>query len=129
MQENPYSSILRTMREDANEQKSSAWVLGNVMGVAPLVIQYNGMALTGTDLLVNFQLRTNAEAVILSNLTGKLNGTVDCTSGSITGMAVTSGNLQAAGVFGGVLAPGDQVVMLRSDDGQQFVVLCKVVSA
>lgn len=129
MQENPFSAILSTMRKDTKERKSSAWVLGRVLSVSPLQIAYNGLTLSGANLLVNHQLCTHARAVTLSNISGKLDASTDCSLGSITAINATGGTLQAAGLFGGVLAAGDQVAMLKSEDSQLFIVLCKVVNA
>ena len=132
MEENPYSGILNVMRRDAEQRRpKSGWLLGVVQSAAPLAIFCGGMQdpLTGADLRVNYQLRGNAERVTLQEAKGSLTGTVDCEKGSITGMEVSSGTLEAAGLFGGVLAPGDLVALLPSEDGQEFLVLCKVVNA
>lgn len=129
MQENPYSAILGTMRKDSNERKSSAWVLGRVLSVSPLQIAYNGLTLSGANLLVNHQLCIHTRAVSLSDVSGNLDASTDCSLGSITALSATNGTLQAAGLFGGVLTAGDQVAMLKSEDSQLFIVLCKVVNA
>lgn len=127
MQDNPYSMILNTFRQDTDARGSPAWCLGVVVTVAPLTVQTGGIILSGTDLLVNYQLRANTEAVALSEVSGTLVGSVDCEKGSITALTATGGTLAAQGLFGGVIAPGDRVVMLRDADAQQFIVLCKVV--
>ena len=106
MQDNPYSAMLNVIRSDADERSSPAWCLGVVTSVAPLTVQTGGILLSGNDLLVNYQLRANAEVVSFSG-----------------------GTLTAQGLFGGVLTVGDQVAMLRSADADTFIVLCKVVGA
>lgn len=95
MQENPFSAILGTMRKDTDEHKSSAWVLGRVQSVSPLQIAYNGLTLAGANLLVNHQLRTHAQAVTLSDVSGRLDASTDCSLGSITVVNAAGGTLQA----------------------------------
>jgi len=42
-------------------------------------------------------------------------------------MAVDSGTLSGSASLGGIISPGDRVVLLQSGDGQEYVILCKVV--
>ncbi len=129
VQDNPYSAMLNVIRSDADERSSPAWCLGVVTSVAPLTVQTGGILLSGNDLLVNYQLRANAEVVSFSEVSGTLPGSVDCDKGSMTALTVSGGTLTAQGLFGGVLTVGDQVAMLRSADADTFIVLCKVVGA
>lgn len=75
----------------------------------------------GADLLVNPQLLPHEETAALSELKGGLEGA--------PAVSVTNGSLGGKALLGGVLVPGDRVAMLASADGQQYVVICKVVSA
>jgi len=128
------------MRQDIDERTVWPWALGKVISVTPLAIELGGHKLTGNDLLVNYQIIENEEDVTLheidaefTDITGNLSETTDNITVEkdyqwLAGNLQTHGTLQAAGIFGGVLFPGDQVVLLRSEDGQLFVVLCKVVN-
>lgn len=126
-QDNPYSTILNIIRADARENTSAPWRLGAVVSVSPLVVELAGIPLTGQDLLVNPLLLEHSRP-IQAEVSGSLNGSTDCETCNMTNFAVTTGALGGFAHWGGALAPGDQVVLLQSQDGQQFVLLCKVVS-
>lgn len=116
MQDNPFSSILGTIRDDAKDRSVGAWRFGKVVSVEPLVVEMGGQNLEGKDLLVNIQLIENEEEIEMPDTTGILNG------------EAVEGELRSpSAIFGGVLEAGDQVVLLQPEDGQQYVVLCKVV--
>lgn len=129
IQENPYSALLKVLRDDADSRRIWPWRFGEVVSVEPLVIETGQNLLSGRELWVNYQLRENQEEVTLSETQGSLNGSVDCEVGGIGTMSVASGLIHAQGTFHGVLVPGDRVVLLQNEDAQEFVVLCKVVTA
>ncbi len=121
MEENPYAGILEVVRTDADARSASPWVIGTVAATAPLTVMLGGIPLSGADLLVNPQLLPHEETAALSELKGSLEGS--------PAVSVTNGSLGGKSLLGGVLVPGDRVAMLASADGQQYVVICKVVSA
>ena len=118
MEENPYAGILEVVRTDADARSASPWVIGTVAATAPLTVMLGGIPLSGA---VNPQLLPHEETAALSELKGSLEGS--------PAVSVTNGSLEAKALLGGVLVPGDRVAMLASADGQQYVVICKVVSA
>lgn len=127
--EDPYAGILNTVRGVNKRMARAAWGLGVVTSKSPLKIRYCDHELAGGDLRVNYHLVPgHKEKTTLRNVSGTLGALVDCEHGSITKMDVSSGTLESAGVFGGVLEVGDQVAMLCSEDQQTYIVLCKVVS-
>lgn len=128
MEENPYSALLQTIREDSDHRAGEPWLLGRVKSAVPLVVEYGGQEYWGQELLVNPQLLPNQEPVLLEGPAGRLTATADCGAGQLGALEVTGGSLRASGLFGGILAPGDQVALLPSRDCQSFVVVCKVVS-
>lgn len=129
-QDNPYASILNTVRGVNRRMHRAAWGLGIVTSKNPLVIKYGDHDLSGKDLLVNYHLVPgHKEKTTLQNISGTLGASVDCEHGSITKIDVSSGTLESTGIFGGVLEAGDHVAMLCAEDQQTFIVLCKVVDA
>lgn len=86
-QENPYSSILHTIRSDSDDRTVTPWRIGRVAALSPLAIEIGGFPLSGRELLINEELLRDAPLIV-----------------------------------------GDQVVLLQSGDGQQYVALCKVVT-
>lgn len=129
-QSNPYSDILRVMNSTYDKRRRAGWAIGLVTSTDPLIIKYADNDLTGSDLLVNYHLVPgHREQTTIQNTAGTLNGSVDCTVGSITKMSVSSGAISGRGIFGGVLEAGDHVAMLCAEDQQTFIVLCKVVDA
>lgn len=130
MEDNPYSAFLGVIRKDSDDRSVPVWCLGVVVSTAPLAVRTGTLTLTGDALLVNYQLRENIEKAALMNVSGEVDASSHCEQGgSLSKLTVTGGTLKAQAVFGGVLAVGDQVAMLRSEDGQQYLVLCKVVNA
>lgn len=57
-------------------------------------------------------------------LTG-LSGSLEESAGVVP---ITDGSLSGGIALSGVLAIGDRVVLLQSQDGQELVILCKAVS-
>lgn len=130
MEENPFSSILNTLRQDADGRSFWPWQLGEVVSVEPLIIRTGDHELQGEDLWVNYQIIENEEEAEFLEILGWLEGAVSCPNcGNPFRFDVARGELAVEGIFKGVLHPGDRVVLLAGQEGQHFVVLCRVVSA
>lgn len=130
MQEEPFTSILNTVRRDADQRSFWPWQLGEVLSVEPLVIKTGDHKLQGKDLWVNYQIIENQEDARFLEIRGFLEGKSSCENcDSPFRHDVKTGELEVHGIFGGVLHPGDQVVLLAGAEGQHFVVLCRVVAA
>lgn len=121
----PYGGIVGEMRKAARSVAPPTWCLGEVLTVSPLVIRGDGQELDGEDLLVNPALLPRGSRDISLVLSG----------GSVTGEAagsgfsaqVESGSVEASFTLPQPpLATGDRVVLLP--EGDQYLVLCKVVS-
>lgn len=121
-QDNPYGTILGVFREDVADRSSHPWSLGSVVTVAPLVIKAGTLTLSGSDLLVNYHLLAQTYNVNLMNAAGSM----ELDGEDKQAQAVS---LSGPAAIGSPLSPGDRVVLLPSQDRQQFIVLCKVVSA
>ncbi|WRS27211.1 DUF2577 family protein [Oscillospiraceae bacterium MB08-C2-2] len=117
IQDNPYSTLLGVIRTDSDERKTSSWRLGVIASISPLLVRLGGHLLSGADLRINPSLLGGSRAISISNASSTLGG--ESVSGELAGTAHWSGMLE----------PGDQVILLPSDDGQQFIILCKVVNA
>lgn len=119
IQDNPFSDMLNTMRQDADDRTVAPWIIGSINTVSPLTLIVNGQVVQ-TGIRVNTLLLGRNSTVNLTGLRGGLTGTPES-------IAVSSGNLSGAANLGGILSTGDEVVLLQSGNGQ-YVVLCKVGS-
>ena len=130
MEDNPYSTFWKTVRDDSDGRKTAAWCLGLVTSVVPLAVQYSGITYTGEDLLVNAELLAgHAEQTQLTEINGTIPAACDCDKGQITQITAAGGTLAATLTkMQTCFAVGDQVAMLMQEDGQVLVILCKVVS-
>lgn len=127
MQDNPYMAMLDGIRQRAQAGTFSPVRTGVVVGVSPLAVNTGGITLSGTDLLVNFnllprirQLRlTEADGVIDGDASGAANGTLSI---ELQEMDIVC---TAAEQYG-ALSVGNRVVLI-TEDNNVFIVLCRVV--
>lgn len=119
IQDNPYSSILGTIRGDTAGRCIPAWCFGILKSIYPLIVEIGGQSVSA-GVHINYLLLGRNCSVSLTGLSG-------CLQGSPEDMAVDSGTLSGSASLGGIISPGDRVVLLQSGDGQEYVILCKVV--
>lgn len=107
MQENPYTAILDAMRtETAGRAKQHVFV-GKVLKKQPLEVNVQlatgGFKLEADDLKINSWLKANQERTMQFD-----------------------GKTQTTRFTSAVLEVGDDVLMVRSDDGETYYILCKL---
>lgn len=111
MDVNPYSRfadmIKNPKRETSSEKKSGALLMrrGTVLTVSPLVIDVEGIAVSGNELMINAALMPHSESF------------------SPTGLEPPNFEATVTPKF----EAGDTVLLLTEDD-QLFYVICKAVS-
>lgn len=111
---NPYGEMAKGMGAKA----ASPVVLGEVtqFGGGKLRVTADGLPLTEKDILIN------ADLVQDMQVSGTLDGMVNCSYGSISRMTVNKGTLTRP-----PLAAGDRVLLLTADR-QTYYLVCKVVA-
>lgn len=119
VQDNPFSTMLNTFRADIEGHSVAPWCFGIVRSLSPLAVEIGGQTVS-SGVSINALLLGRSCSVSLSGLSGSL-------SGSPEDMTVGSGTLSGFAQLGACVAPGDRVVLLQSGDGQEYVILCKVV--
>lgn len=143
----PYAGLARTMQETAQEARPAGMCLGRVTKIGKGVLEIkadNGLELDQEDLLVNSLLQYDAvetenhEITASQNTVLGVNRQVPCLA-MVGPYELTAINLyDLPGTFSGGfdsrmtvsrLAVNDQVLMQPVNDGQTYVVLCKVVKA
>lgn len=143
---NPYAELAQTMRESAGDARPAGMCLGRVTAIGPGILKIkadNGLELDEGDLLVNsvfrYQDREKENHEIESSRNVKLgvNRQVPCLAKvgpyDLTGITLYdlpgdfSGGLSTQSTITR-LAVDDRVLMQPINDGQTYVVLCKVVS-
>lgn len=121
MQDNPYNRFVQEIRGVAAGEQRTFFRTGVVTCTDPLMVETGGIVLSGSDLLVNTGLLQKTIGVALTELGGtmRMNGTEETVEqGTLTGVMTEQA---------GSLTMGSRVAMV-TDDGETFVVLCKVVS-
>ncbi len=119
-QDNPYAALLGIFRQDAADQSPGwPWRFGIIRSLSPLMVDIAGKTVTD-GLWINPLLMGRGGT---SNLSG-LAGSLQSPGGNTT---VTGGDLSGDISLSGVLAVGDRVVLLQAKDGQEFIILSKVV--
>ncbi|HHY52079.1 MAG TPA: DUF2577 family protein [Clostridiales bacterium] len=114
-QDNPYSGMLNLIREDSGERYVAPWCFGIIRSLSPPAVEINGQVVS-YGVFINSGLLPRTAS--FANLLGNLEGTPE-------DMSILAGSL--TGTLSGPVAIGDRVVLLQSQDGQEYVVLCKVV--
>lgn len=115
MEDNPYSKLIGMMRRQGKKAVPLTFSTGIVLSVSPLSVQIGGLTMSGSELLVNPQLlpgyirKAHMTDVRPPDPPGEFTCLAELTDAEIKS--------------------GDTVAVLTLDGGQQFIVLCKVVSA
>ena len=119
VQDNPYSTILNTFRHDTASRAVAAWTTGVIKSLEPLAVDISGRTVTN-GLSINALLLGRVGTAAFSGFTGSIQAAPE-------GLTVTGGALNGGIALGSALAPGDRVVLLQSGNGQEYIILCKVV--
>lgn len=115
MEDNPYSKMLGIMRRQGKSAVPITFSTGAVLSASPLSIQVGGLTMSGAELLVNPQLLKGYKRNVSVTEVEPEEPLPSCKC--------------KTEYLDDELQPGDTVALLTLDEGQRFVVLCKVVSS
>lgn len=132
-QDNPYLSFVQSMREEGAASNPTPFLIGEVLHHNPLLIQVGEIQLEREDVLINEFLLAGYERRLQLNVT-TATGNTDSTSGGSgdDSFASHSHVVSTIGIKDGAyktlddFSKGDKLLMLMSQDQQEFVVVCKV---
>lgn len=133
-EDNIYGNFLQLMQEIGEEQISAPFFIGTVTQAEPLVITLGEISIERRNLKVNPALLAGYRRRLRLDTTKATGETAQRSGGS--GDAAFSSHSHGQNTIGvpdgtfttlDTLKVGDEVVMLMSADGQQYIVLCKVV--
>jgi len=129
MEDNPYSRFVGLLKQESNRitKYQATMHRGEVVKTSPLTIRTAGIDITGNELMVNTNMLKHAASVSMTEILGILTATVDCAQGAINNISISDGNITTSAELIPDLSVGDNVLLL-TNDGQLFYVLCKVVN-
>lgn len=132
----PFVGLNQYIRQEARGQYVPAYAIGTVISTAPLLIRADGMDLDKDDLLVPAHL-TKADWPVVSTLPYKaLKGSYNALTGEVTvarpeekvsGVPRWAEKQQIASPALEWLKVGETVLLLRTDDGQTYCVVERMV--
>lgn len=112
-QDNPYLNLLQIM-QNQSPTISENFVIGVVVNSNPLSVKVaDNIVLDKDDMLINESLLSKS-----NNASGNV-----LSQGNLSSFEMPSGKIEALDES---IRAGDKVVLLLSQDQQQFVLLCKV---
>lgn len=131
--DDPYNTIVQSMREEGAASNPTPFFVGEVLTPNPLLIQVGDIQLEREDVLINEMLLSGHTRKLQLEHTSVTGDTTASSGGSgyaeyashshsINDMAIASGTYITLDDF----QSGDKLVLLMSQDQQQFIVLCKV---
>ena len=120
-EDNPYGNFLEIIRKEAHDDGDAPFFIGTVVQPNPLIVKIGDLQIEQENMKVN--------QALLAGYSRRMSmGTVGATGSTTKGDGISS-----IGISGGTfttqdgLKAGEQVVLLKSGDGQQYILLCKVV--
>ena len=120
-EDNPYGNFLEIIRNEAHADGEAPFFIGTVVQPNPLIVKIGDLQIERENMKVN-------QALLASYSRRMSMGTAGATGSTTKGDGISS-----IGISGGTfttqdgLKAGEQVVLLKSGDGQQYILLCKVV--
>lgn len=131
--DNPFITTIKLMRQNGEVNNPTPFFIGEVTSITPLIIQVGDIQLEREDVLINEILLAGYERKLELYTTNATGQTVNSSGGSgyaeyashshgISNIAIKDGTYKTLDDF----TKGDKLVLLMSQDQQQFVVLCKV---
>ena len=120
-EDNPYGNFLEIIRKEAHADGDAPFFIGTVVQPNPLIVKIGDLQIEQENMKVN--------QALLAGYSRRMSmGTAGATGSTTKGDVISS-----IGISGGTfttqdgLKAGEQVVLLKSGDGQQYILLCKVV--
>ena len=127
MEENPFAGLVDLMKDTAKGEIPVFFQIGKIVSTAPVKIMLGEIPIEAEELAWNESLlKIEMNDVTLSDTSGSLSGSYNCTNCSGSRFSVSSGSLHVNSLQGTLpLNVGDSVVLLPC--GERFIVLCKGV--
>lgn len=132
--DNPYNNFLGIMREQGEMNNPVPFLIGEVKTANPLTVAIGDIVLERKDLKINsfllkgYQRRWNLATTTATGVTGERSG-----GGGDASFASHSHDQHTLGVPDGTFttlddfAAGDEVLILMSQDQQQYILVCKLL--
>lgn len=127
MEENPFAGLVGLMKDTAKGEIPVFFQIGKIASTTPIKIMIGEIPIEKEELVWNESLlKIKMNDATLSDTSGNLNGSYNCTNCAGTTFSVSNGSLHVNSLQGNIpLNVGDSVVLLPY--GERFIVLCKVV--
>lgn len=120
-EDNPYGNFLEIIRKEAHADGDAPFFIGTVVQPNPLIVKIGDLQIEQENMKVNQALLAGYSRRMSMGTAGA------------TGSTTKDDGISSIGISGGTfttqdgLKAGEQVVLLKSGDGQQYILLCKVV--
>lgn len=133
-EDNPFMSMVGLMQEQGGSKSNQPFFIGEVISASPLIVQIEGVQITEEDMFINEFLLSGYQRAF-SMATTTATGTTQSQSGGSgdSSFSSHSHDVETIGIPSGTWVAtssffvGDKVLLLYSENGQQFVLVCKVV--
>lgn len=112
--DNPYYNFAEMMR-GGKPNMGAPFLIGTVTAIEPLTVKAGDIPITRKNMKINSQL--------LAGYTRRMNLSTTAATGATSGsISIPSGSYTTLDGF----SVGDEVLLLVSEDGQQYILLCKL---
>ena len=133
--DDPYFSLIGMMQEEGKAFNPTPFFIGKVTAAEPLTVQVGDISITRENMKVSTMLMGGYSRDITIEETGATGTTAAAAQGGndYEAFASHSHRIQRVGIPEGRmtmtdgLQTGDEVLLLASEDGQQYILVCKVV--
>lgn len=133
-EDNPYMDFIGIMRREGAANNPVPYMIGTVVSVSPLMVQVGEVKISRKDMKINTFLLTGYKRRLNLATTGATGQTQETGGGGgYEAFSSHSHAQQTIGVPDGTFTTlddffiGDEVLLLVSNDQQQFILLCKLL--
>lgn len=115
MNKNPFSELVEVMREEGSVKNPPTFSIGTVTSESPLKIKTNDLELDQeNNILINYNLLDHTQELTEENLLHVHSGETITYQNNMTVKQT--------------LKVGDKVIIFETNDGQTYIIMCKVVA-
>ncbi|MBQ2924918.1 MAG: DUF2577 domain-containing protein [Anaerotignum sp.] len=133
-EDNPYFNLISMMRDEWEEFNPAPFFIGKVTAAEPLTVQVGDISITRENMKINSMMLGGYSRDISIAETGATGTTAEVAQGGndYAAFASHSHSIQSVGIPDGRmtmtdgLQVGDEVLLLVSEDGQQYILICKL---
>ena len=125
-EDNPYGNFLEIIRKEAHDNGDAPFFIGTVVQPNPLIVKIGDLQIEQENMKVNQALLAGYSRRMSMGTAGATGSTTKgdgISSIGISGDVYHTGRIESRRAG----SAGEQVVLLKSGDGQQYILLCKVV--